>query len=153
MFKAILSMLVGFATLIGSVATADDHKYQYLLSGINHEKYQFVRVMGTSGQTTTIKLELFDEDGLKVADDQMVTLLPMHMRRVFKNARITGTVPTESPFRTIRITADEPLWVHATRRTWEDSAVTISVFEKVLPCDHGTYPCTKDDDDEGTKGN
>ena len=146
--KMIFNILVGIATLfagaITNVATADDHRYQYIVSGIHIGKHQIVRIMGTSGQATTVEIKVLDDHGANVGSDTTRTLQPNNMRRILAGTTaITGTSTSTRPFRTVFITANEKLWVHAMRGVFPDqrSMVTLPVFEKVLP----TTP-EKDDD-------
>ena len=154
--KTLISMLVGIATLlagsIGSVATADHHKHEYLITGINHTTGHKVLLMNTSETQTTVAIEVTDQTNRNVGRDTTVTLQPYYMTRVLRSADMTGNLP-RSLFRTVRILSDVELYIVATRSASSRAPWGIPVYHRILPCDHGTYPCPKDDDDEGTKGN
>ena len=153
--KTLISMLVGITTLlagsIGSVATADHHKHEYIITGINHTTGHKVVLMNTSDSQTTVALEVTDQNSRNVGSDTTLTLLPYRMSRVLRSTDMTETIPG-GLFRTVRIFSDVELYVSASRVSGS-GARNIPVYHRILPCDHGTYRCPKDDDDEGTKGN
>ena len=157
MIKTTLSMLVGIATLlvgsIGSVATADDHKHEYLITGINHTAGHKVLLMNTSDTQTTVAIEVTDQTNRNVGSDTTVTLQPYYMTRILRGAAMRGSIGFQ--FRTVRILSDVELYVVALRSSSHGSPSrwNIPVYHRILPCSHATYFCPKDDDDEGTKGN
>ena len=73
MIKATLLMLVGIATLIGSVATADDHKYQYVFSGMNHRGHHNILALSVSGDQAELDIEVTNRGGTDVGSVDSVT--------------------------------------------------------------------------------
>ena len=153
--KTLISMLVGIATLlagsIGSVATADDHKYQYVFSGMNHLGRHNILALSVSGDQAELDIEVTNRGGVDVGSVDSVTILAGYMKRLLLPAELTGNGIGDR-FRTVRITSTEKLWIMA-RRTGDLGTIVVPVSEQVIPCSHATLGCTKTDDDEGTKGN
>ena len=152
--KSIITMLFGIATLlagsIGSVATADHHKHEYIITGINHTTGHKVILMNTSETQTTVEIKVTNQGILNVGSDTTVTLLPYYMTRILRSTEMTGTV-TAGAFRTVRIFSDVELYVVATRSTSHGAPWNIPVYHRILPCDHGTYSCPTKGDDDGPK--
>ena len=137
--KAILSMLVGIATLfggvIGSIATADDHKYLYVTSGIGRPPVgrSNIRIMNPSPtQTATVDIQVFDEYGWNVGSDRTITLGPRRLVRVVRtDEEMRGSLGTS--LRSVFITSTEELWVFAQKGAAGPGRMTLPVYSQVVP--------------------
>ena len=149
MIKVILSMLVGIATLlvgsIGSVATADDHKYLYVFSGMNHQGRHNILALSVSGDQAELDIEVTNRGGVDVGSVDSVTILAGYMKRLLLPAELTGNGIGDR-FRTVRITSTEKLWIMV-RRFNDNGAIIVPVSEQVIPCSDTTHPCEKGSDD------
>lgn len=155
--KAILSMLVGIATLfggvIGSIATADDHKYLYATSALGRPPVgrSNIRIMNPSPtQTATVDIQVFDENGWNVGSDRTITLGPRRVVRVLRGEAMRGSLDTN--LRSVFITSTEELWVFALKGAGGPGKMTLPVYSQVVPTTPTTPPGgDKDTDDEDDK--
>ena len=148
--KTIFTILIGIATLIGgavgSVATADDHKYEYVIAGINHTGRTMIRILTPSGRQATVDFKVTDQYNQDVGSNiPTLTLEPNFMRRVVRPAQLTGN--GRNFFRTVRITSTEELWVYAGMGIAPQREI-FPVFSRVVP----TTPTTPEKTDDSCPG-
>ena len=148
--KMIFNILAGiailFGSVIGSVATADDHKYEYVISGINHNGRTMIRILAPSGRQATVDFKVTDQFNQDVGSNiPTLTLEPNFMRRVLTPAQLTGN--GQNHFRTVRITSTEELWVFA-GMGGPPQRMIFPVFSRVVP----TTPTTPEKTDDTCPG-
>ena len=150
--KFVLGILVGIATLfdgvIGSVATADDHRYQYVFSGVSHRSTHNVLALSVSGRQATLDIEVTNRFGVDVGSVDSVTISPGFMQRLLLPAEMSGDNSGDI-FRTVRITSNERLWIMV-RRNFPKTILVVPVVEQVLPTTPTTPTTPEPDKDDGS---
>ena len=136
--KAIIAILIGFATLIGSVATADDHKYMYVVSGMVKPPHgtNNVRIMNLGERQATVDIQVIDGVGMDVESNiDTITLPSNNMVPVIRSTEEwVGSRASGSVHRSIRITSSEELWILALKGAGGAGRIVLPVHSQVLPC-------------------
>ena len=136
--KTIITMLVGIATLfggvIGSVATADDHRHLYIVGALPLRSWAGgqIRLTNTLNKEVTATVQVYDDDGTDVGN----TTVTVPVNGLVKVPYLTLRGPTNGDFdsfRTVHITTNGEVLVNAWQSWNRMYGSALAVYHRVLP--------------------
>ena len=142
--KTILSVLVGIATLlggaVGSVVTADDHRYLYIVTGMSIPvgAANYVEMYSTYGEEVTADVQVYDEHGADVGSTTLTIPANNLVRVPFSTIRgpvpnVIGALGDFGFRRTVQIESNGEIHISA-YQLYTYYGRNISVYSRILPC-------------------